>query len=1620
MHSGASSSSTISQYERPPQKKARVIKFDYNENEFKPKLDSLIKTDKSGEVAEDNIRADYQKMAYELLSELLPFEIPTELNIQKQQDHLKHLKTELQAVWRGERSSNEAMEARKLYEEKKEFLEKTQATLQALSEINQQFLTNENLHELTDYIGSYCEGIIANNLNGINFAREELRKIVNNLLADAKTQIFEKFPMHFDAGNVEFKAGFDRLAPHEIDHFRLRYAQIIVRQKNIELADISQHKDTEVEKEKLKEQILSTAEMSQLQYDIMNAISKRTDSEYLDKVIGSALDPILEQFAREQHFGAYQFRYPRSVREELSKILEANSDLLIARESNETELEYYTEQFNCFSELKKRPSKYGVTTLGEGTIYEGLASDFEKKLENAKTARSTLNQSLAQIIETFINDNTLKQNQDTIEEIQNTLNIELTNQNHTDVMRQAEKKTELGYYDWMFTKTFASRCKRGLIMATTLGTVGFAGGGLAGLGILSPLTAGIGGVSGGVTGFVAGFAAPNIEAAAVRNVDELKNLAISFFYGEQNEILKEYFEDPRNTKILARKYTPTQKMLDTWGVDGANVIAHHYANLLFELHIKILYGKDDKARQDLELQYKHFYRNYQMIRGDQVEISKIYQADVWGAERTENEIRKLGTLDIVKLAKEDLAILMMIVKNDEQANIKKLRTAVNNVANGLRTLGIEENTDLLRQALDAPEVKRLPQDFIQDVAPKQLLITARSHTETPQPRIQSSSSASSSSASSSSASSSSASSSSASSSSVSSSSVSSSGALSVITEAPLKIVAHDTLALEKQRIVTYVKEGAADIALASQRKHEIEVQYVKLKSLATITAGPQTITRDIGLTSPDFIRLNTHFDGDMNAFEATASLLSGNVAFFRYWYNNIFLYNNKSASNLTRKELISQSLRSRDGLIQFNGKSLWHILAENNSQGREIFAQMMREQNEARFSPFIDYFDFDYKPINDMNAIVYAASLSTASNSEVFRSYVDELMIGYQAHPEHRASCDKTFKEVLQLKSPLNPAYHVICMKLKDEIHSVWNNRVQTEYQAKTWTQTFQGALSARPKFDSDTILSQLLATLAIHCTEGHPVPQTEPELINFINKYKQSRYITPDIQVLLNHIETVNNIAKVSSNVTKNNPLYNFSITCQDEQLRNLAIELCTSEPVPSTDEQAILEAILQNKIQFIEKLIEDGNSTLAGLIKRNTKFKEKNLLWIAIEANRPQIASMIYNMSSTHDTMDKAGPDNASAFAFAASRDDKTAFSSFCNIIGARKVGRAYAKRFKASPSGEIAFHYLAQNGSIDNIKDYLRTEERNTYPKWHKLTSVPPPASILKGDEDRGKFYIDHNRNLPLHLLLSREDAPAILREMQTYVESKQKDSIFDLFPIEAFNERNTVGITPMSLVMSNDALQRVIFEPFIDKKKVSQLYTIVSFREKLFTCARFAFEHDNAALLEQLMNSIQDVHTLNVGHGILTNPVEQEVDRFLDYLISRLGDAKSDWDINHICRLIEFNAKLASARNLKRIITNATKPLFNQRIYDAVLPAAVERKIVKDSRVLASTAAASSSTSASISAATSSSAGPENNEDTSSRVSLLLSGGHQIAERESPSATSDPHQRKGKQKMKRDQS
>src|SRR5690606_39972787 len=109
-----------------------------------------------------------------------------------------------------------------------------------------------------------------------------------------------------------------------------------------------------------------------------------------------------------------------------------------------------------------------------------------------------------------------------------------------------------------------------------------------------------------------------------------------------------------------------------------------------------------------------------------------------------------------------------------------------------------------------------------------------------------------------------------------------------------------------------------------------------------------------------FIRLNTQFIGDMSAFDAISYLMQHKQSHFTFWYNNIFLFNNKATSNATRTELISRTLRDGKGVVQFDGKSLWHILAENSIEGSELFAQMMHAQQTAGFSPFIDYFDFDY------------------------------------------------------------------------------------------------------------------------------------------------------------------------------------------------------------------------------------------------------------------------------------------------------------------------------------------------------------------------------------------------------------------------------------------------------------------------------------------------------------------------------------------------------------------------------------------------------------------------------------------------------------------------------------
>src|SRR5690606_32074131 len=163
------------------------------------------------------------------------------------------------------------------------------------------------------------------------------------------------------------------------------------------------------------------------------------------------------------------------------------------------------------------------------------------------------------------------------------------------------------------------------------------------------------------------------------------------------------------------------------------------------------------------------------------------------------------------------------------------------------------------------------------------------------------------------------------------------------------------------------------------------------------------------------------------------------------------------------------------------------------------------------------------------------------------------------------------------------------------------------------------------------------------------------------------------------------------------------------------------TSMPIPTPEEQAILIAILANNIVHIEQLARSKDGTLIKLINKNVKFKEKNLIWISIEANRPEIAVKLYNISSYKAAMDTAGPNNASAFTFAASRDDKTACSLFCQEISNRTgyTQLALLSRFIPIPTGEIAFHYLAQSGSISEILVYFESEARYSVPDWHRLT-------------------------------------------------------------------------------------------------------------------------------------------------------------------------------------------------------------------------------------------------------------------------------------------------------------
>lgn len=1598
MNRGASSSQT-SRYEKSSRKGPRLIIFNYSKNQISKKLEALILKDKEidldddkikDEVRKDNIRKDYSKMAFEILSELAPFELFTENDIERQEQELRRLFEEMKAADRGERPSAEAELTRALYKKQKKYIKDLNASFKKIKEINQSILSDVNISKLAEYIEAYCEGRVDGIYNGSeDYWPDDTTRHINIILAAAEKQILEKFPMQFGVDNAEFSSDFENLPIEFLKTYRLRYAQSIVLLKSSELSAVLLPEDIRLQKDYDKAQIIYSSEISQLQFDILKKIYEAKKPEYIQNVINAAYKPILEQFARGERFGAYTFKYPESIKEQLEQVLWANRDLLLRREENEINLELYKEQFACYSALSDKPDKYGVTTIEEGKQYENLERHYREKCEEAQAIQQELNQKLAQIIERFIDDNSIKENQENLSRIQRKLGRKATHQNLSEIMSEAEKNTQLGYYDWMFTKTFASRCKRALLMATTMGAVGVGVGGVAGLGIFSAFTAGVGGVGGGLTGLVTGFVAPNIEQAASSNLGELKNLAITFFYGEQNAILKEYFEDPNNTKILARKYCPTARMIDAWGVDGANVIAHQYANLLFELHIKILYEIDDQNKDELEQKYKHFYRNYQMIRGDHAEIRKIYQGGFFGADRADREISKLDRLNIKEQASDDLAALVLIVSTEEQMNIRKLRTVINDVGDGLQLLAIEGGTQLLEQALQAPEVKKIASSFEQEIGPQRLMITDASDIKDPQPSFSVSQASS-------------------------SSSPASSSALVPSSTAAQQMVGYNPLALEKQQLVTQVKKGASQIAEAYQKRKEIHDQYLKIESLATIARNADTTTSDIEIVSPGFISSHTQFIGDMSAFDAATYLMQNKKAYFKYWYNNIFLFNHKASSNEMRKSLISRGLRDGKGVVQFEAKSLWHILAENSVEGRKLFTQMMLAQQTAGFSPFIDYFDFEYKADNGMNAIVYAASLSSRNNSAICKAYVNELMNGYKSGTEDQINCDKTFKEILQLKAPQNPVYQVICMKLKDEIHRLWSIRESDEYTSKSYGQKlYSVTIATKPKFNAEAVLSQLMATMVIHCVDGNPIPQTEEELIAFINMYKKSSYIKGEIQTLLNRIETVRHIALETQAVTKNNPLYEFAKEYPDEKIRNLAIELCTSMPIPSPEEQAILIAILSNNISQIEQLVDKKDSTVIGLIYKNTKFKERNLIWIAIEANRPQIAAKLYT-ASYHEAMDKAGPNDTSAFSFSASQQDKTSCNLICRAITERSglVSRAYVSRMKTDSTGAIGFHYLAQAGAIDDILQYFQTETRYTKPDWHRLTGGP----------DKGKYFNDQNGNLPLHLLLSRDDVVDIMRAIQDYATSSKigLNTLFDLFAIESFELRNAHDTSPISLIMQNESLQRIFFEPLLDK--ANALYADANFRAKLFTCARFAFDHGNTVLLEQFMNTIRMVHERNIGRGYLANPVEQEVDHFLNYLISRLSDVQSELETNIICELLKSNADLASYANLKAIITNAMKAPVNQLIYDAVLPAAIASKIVSGegtpfiSRAASSVGSSSSPSTSSVSSTPS--VAPDRNDDSSSRTSLILSGGHQLGDRENLSTVHEEQKTESKDKKKRD--
>ncbi|MCS5710891.1 hypothetical protein [Candidatus Berkiella aquae] len=1511
---------------------SKQMKFKYDTEGMRSILNDLIKIDKNkkgnGEF-KNNLRDDYDDIKQELLQSIVPFDVPEKADIEQLELEMQELRKKMRAAREVDSlvPSGEDVKNLQEFKRKKAQLQAAKKSLEKLQRIIKVLFDSEEIESLKDTIKEHIEDKVE---YGSDDALWEIEDAINKWLLKAKKIILEEFPLEF---NEEMKAVFEKLEKKDTERFKLLHVEHVVNLKRAEIAAMTHPGDEGLQKAMHKAYVLYQIETSQLQFDISQAISKNSN-EYEEKIIASALEPILEEFLRGETFGAYEFKYPESVTDEMQHLLRHHVDLLQAREKNEIALAYYREQFAAYSELTDNLKEYGIRDQMQGKEYERLREYYEGEMKKAIEIQQQSNQKLAIIIGDFIVKNSVNENDKVVKGIKQMLGS-AAKQDLNYILTQAEKGTELGWLQWISTQTFADRCKRGMAGLVAAGGAGGIGGAVTGMGIFSPVTATAGMLGGGLLGGILGFMSPELGSQAKEKIAELKEMTVTFIWGETNKISAEYFKDPVEMAGLNPKYEPTDRMRAKWGEKGADIIAYAYVNLLFDLHVKLLYGEPEN-RDELKQLYMHFYRNYQMLRGDAKEIANLYKHDNWGADRAELQVNAANGLNLEEHLKHDLAAMMLLVEHEDKIHANKIRNAINMLANGMKTLS--QDQQLLLQFQEAPEIKLLPSTVSSKMFETTLLIEGaqkepenkavkkseendgKAEIEEDQLVI----------------------------------APVKQGQMVVkktVTPSPSKaIVSINKEAVKQQELIMTLKEQALVVAQNEAEKQKIKSKFNKVDALTQIAVGSKQTALHIEKAQEGFIEKSTKLNANMNVTKAADCLKAHEYEKFQFWFENVFLPKYKSKDNVSQKDALSRKMLDDEGILQYQGKSIWHLLAEDSIAGNEMFLFMMRKLRETNFEPFANCFDFDYVDEHGMNGIVYAALLSNPENSELLNSFF-KIMI--QSYPNDLTVCklmNKTFEDIIRLKAPGELFFMPVCLSVVHEIEGLFNAKQLEKSKSQLFTsRIYSYATGSGQSFEKDKWISAILATMAIHCTQGYPFPKSEEEVMQFLTRLSKSEYLSDSMKELILDVEVRQKLVEAEVNyVNEQTILFQFAQEQNNDKIKTIALDISTSDPMPSKEEQKLLKAILSEgtsqNIEAFKQIATNNLALIKQLIAENKKFNGKNLIWLAVEAGRADIALFLYQ-NSNNNFMNLAGPEG-SVFTFAAKQPNKASFVAICDEVTKTKYGKAGLTRVQIDSQQKIAAHHVFETGTWNEIESYLLTETRYKTPDFKRITGGPDAELKIEP-----KFYVDSQGNTPLHLLLERPDADVILEKLNNFAMQKNI-TILDLLGVASLNMPNNEGVRPLELICEEKALRVAFFDKLLSQEVLKAKSADLAYHGDLAQCLDFAVLNGEWKLVDSFTQAFIHLHKVNTS-SLWSNPIETLMTATLDKILAVYQNETTpsvEW-LKILENMQTWSMLTAPAKILELVnkLDGAEITAKNFFLMQSLLKTLVERKVLTEEKV-----------------------------------------------------------------------